>query len=133
MSEIKRLIDDDYSSEKKKFARVGQRYYEAKHDILKYRMFYFNADGKLTEDKYRNNARISHPFFTELADQLSAYMLSFDENPMQAKDTAEGLQEYLDEYFDDEFWTEIGELITGGYRKTQRTERHSNMRMALAS
>ena len=117
VSEIKRLIDDDYNSEKKRFARVGQRYYEAKHDILKYRMFYFNADGNLTEDKYRNNARISHPFFTELSDQLSAYMLSFSENPMQAKDTAEGLQEYLDEYFDDDFWSEIGELITGAYNK----------------
>ena len=99
VSEIKRLIDDDYNSEKKRFARVGQRYYEAKHDILKYRMFYYNADGKLVEDKFRNNARISHPFFTELSDQLSAYMLSFSENPMQAKDTAEGLQEYLDEYY----------------------------------
>lgn len=117
VSEIKRLIDDDYNSEKKKFARVGQRYYEAKHDILKYRMFYFNADGKLVEDTFRNNARISHPFFTELSDQLSSYMLSFVENPMQAKDTAEGLQEYLDKYFDDEFWTEIGDLITGTYNK----------------
>ena len=117
VSEIKRLIDDDYNSKKKKFARVGQRYYEAKHDILKYRMFYFNADGNLVEDTFRNNARISHPFFTELSDQLSSYMLSFDENPMQAKDTAEGLQEYLDKYFDDEFWAEIGDLITGTYNK----------------
>lgn len=117
VSEIKRLIDDDYTSERKKLARIGQRYYEAEHDILKYRLFYYNADGKLVEDEYRNNARISHPFFTELSDQLSSYMLSFDENPMQAKDTAEGLQDYLDEYFDDDFWTEIGELITGTYNK----------------
>lgn len=117
VSEIKRLIDDDYNSERKKSARIGQRYYEAEHDILKYRLFYYNADGNLVEDKYRNNARISHPFFTELSDQLSSYMLSFDENPMQAKDTAEGLQDYLDEYFDDDFWTEIGELITGTYNK----------------
>lgn len=117
VSEIQRLITDDYNSEKKRFAIVGQRYYEAKHDILKCRMFYFNSAGDLVEDKYRNNARIPHPFFTELSDQLSAYMLSFAENPMQAKDTAEGLQEYLDEYFDDDFWTEIGELISGAYNK----------------
>lgn len=117
VSEIKRLIDDDYNRRKKRRARTGQNYYEARHDILKYRMFYFNADGNLVEDKFRNNARISHPFFTELSDQLSAYMLSFEENPMQAKDTAEGLQDYLDEYFDDDFWTEIGELITGTYNK----------------
>lgn len=117
VSEIQRLIDDDISSEKKKLAMVGQRYYEANHDILQYRMFYYNADGNLVEDKYRSNARISHPFFTELSDQLSAYMLSFSENPMRAKDTAEGLQGYLDEYFDDDFWTEIGELVSGAYNK----------------
>lgn len=117
VSEIQRLIDDDISSEKKKLAIVGQRYYEANHDILQYRMFYYNADGNLVEDKYRSNARISHPFFTELSDQLSAYMLSFSENPMRAKDTAEGLQGYLDEYFDDDFWTEIGELVSGAYNK----------------
>lgn len=117
ISEIKRIIDDDYNSEIKKYARIGQKYYEAQHDILKYRLFYYNADGKLVEDKYRNNARISHPFFTELSDQLSSYMLSFKENPMQAKDSAEGLQGYLDKYFDDEFWAEVGELITGTYNK----------------
>lgn len=117
VSEIQRLISDDISSEKKKLAMQGQRYYEANHDILKYRMFYYNADGKLVEDKFRNNARISHPFFTELSDQLSSYLLSFSENPMQAKDTAEGLQGYLDDYFDDDFWTEVGELISGAYNK----------------
>ena len=30
-AEIKRFIDNDSSSEKKKFAEVGQRYYEANH------------------------------------------------------------------------------------------------------
>lgn len=98
-------------------AAVGQRYYEADHDILKCRLFYYNADGVLTEDKTRSNIKISHPFFTELSDQLSAYMLSFVENPIRAKDTAEGLQEHLDLYFDDEFWAEIGDLITGSYNK----------------
>lgn len=37
-AEIKRFIDNDSSSEKKKFAEVGQRYYEANHDILKSRL-----------------------------------------------------------------------------------------------
>lgn len=115
--EIKRLIDDDSQSDRKKFARIGQRYYDADHDILKYRIFYYNADGVLVEDKARANSRICHPFFTELADQLPAYMLSFDENPMRAKHTAEGLQDHLDRYFDEEFWSEIHELITGTYTK----------------
>lgn len=115
--EIKRFIDDDAMSEKKRLAKIGQKYYEGRHDILNYRLFYYNDDGKLTEDTTRANVKISHPFFTELSDQLSAYMLSFTENPIRAKDNVEGLQDHLDTYFDDEFWAEIGDLITGTYNK----------------
>lgn len=115
--EIKRFIDDDMTSEKKRLASVGQKYYEAEHDILKSRLFYYNADGILTEDKFRSNIRISHPFFTELSDQLSSYLLSFDENPIRAIETAEGLQDHLDTYFDDEFWSEISDLVGGAYNK----------------
>lgn len=117
VSEIKRFIDDDFTSEKKRLAGIGQRYYEAEHDILKCRLFYYNADGNLVEDKTRSNIKISHPFFTELSDQLSSYLLSFEENPIKAKDTAEGLQDKLDIYFDDEFWSEVSDLVTGAYNK----------------
>ena len=117
IAEIKRFISDDAASEKKRFAAVGQRYYEAEHDILKCRLFYWNADGVLVEDTTRSNIKICHPFFTELTDQLAAYMLSFKENPIQAKDNVEGLQDHLDAYFNDEFWSEISELITGAYAK----------------
>ena len=117
VTEIKRFIDDDISSVKKRKAAEGQRYYEAEHDILKTRLFYYNADGKLVEDTTRSNIKISHPFFTELADQLSSYILSFSENPIRAKDNIEGLQDHLDRYFDDEFWAEIEELITDAYTK----------------
>ena len=44
--EIKELIDSDRTSEKKQFARTGERYYDGDHDIKKYRMFYYNADGQ---------------------------------------------------------------------------------------
>lgn len=119
VTEIKRFIDDDITSEKKRLAAVGQRYYEAEHDILKCRLFYYNAEGELKEDKTRSNIKICHPFFTELSDQLSAYMLSFAENPIRAKETesAKGLQDHLDTYFDDDFWAEIGDLISGSYNK----------------
>lgn len=117
VSEIRRFIDDDISSEKKRTAAVGQRYYEGDHDILRSRLFYYNTDGKLVEDKARANIKIPHPFFTELSDQLAAYMLSFKENPIRAKEKAEGLQDHLDLYFDDEFWAEISDLITGAYNK----------------
>lgn len=112
-SEIKRFIDEDITSEKKRLAAVGQRYYEAEHDILNYRIFYYNADGVLVEDKARSNSRICHPFLTELIDQKSAFMLSFEDNPIRAKAPAEGLQDHLDVYFDDEFWAEMQEVITG--------------------
>ena len=112
-AEIRRLINDDALSDKKRQAAVGQRYYDAEHDILQYRIFYYNTDGILVEDKARSNSRICHPFFTEHVDQLTAYILSFEKNPIQAKATAEGLQEHLDVYFDDEFWYEMAEVING--------------------
>lgn len=117
VAEIKGFIDDDITSERKRFAGIGQRYYEGKHDILNYEMYYFNADGNLVKDEYRSNIKISHPFFTLLADQLAAYALSFKENPIRAKQGVEGLQEKLDLYFNDKFWDEIGEALKGAYVK----------------
>ena len=130
VAEIKRFIEDDISSEKKRRAAEGERYYNAEHDILKSRLFYFNADGKLVEDTTRTNIKIVHPFFTILADQFSAYVLSAKENPIQAKKKDDGLQDLLDERFDDDFWSEIGELITGAYTKgfdyVYRYKNHDN-------
>lgn len=117
VAEIKRFIDDDITSERKKFAGIGQNYYEGKHDILNYEMYYFNADGNLVKDEYRSNIKISHPFFTLLADQLAAYTMSFKDNPIRAKQNVEGLQEKLDLYFNDKFWEEMLEAVKGAYVK----------------
>ena len=117
VAEIKRFIDDDITSERKRFAGIGQNYYEGKHDILNYEMYYFNADGNLVKDEYRSNIKISHPFFTLLADQLAAYTLSFKDNPIRAKQNVEGLQEKLDLYFNDKFWEEMLEAVKGAYVK----------------
>ena len=73
--EIKRFINNDRTGRRKRNLRLGQKYYEGKHDILAYRLFYFNADSKLVEDTTRSNIKISHPFFTELVDQCVQYML----------------------------------------------------------
>ena len=62
-------MQEDLGSAKKQIAKIGQSYYEGNHDILNFRMFYFNADGQLVEDNTRSNIKISHPFFTELVDQ----------------------------------------------------------------
>ena len=67
--EIRSFIDNDAVRDKKKFARIGQRYYEADHDIKQSRIFYVDAAGKLKEDETRSNIKICHPFFTELVDQ----------------------------------------------------------------
>lgn len=74
--EIKRFIEEDKIADNKKFARVGQDYYEGNHDIKKYRIFYYDADGKIQEDKIRANVKNAHPFFTELVDQCVQYILS---------------------------------------------------------
>lgn len=113
VEEIKKFIDEDISSPKKIKAKEGEKYYNGEHDILNARLFYYDAQGKLQEDKIRSNIKISHPFFKILIDELSPYMLSFEQHPIRAKETATGLQELLDEYFDDDFWAEVGDLIDG--------------------
>lgn len=112
-NEITRFIQEDKISAKKQFARVGQNYYEGMHDILNYQLYYYNADGQLTEDKTRTNIKISHPFFTELVDQEAQYMLSGDDSFIRSDDPA--LQTKLDEYFNEneDFSTELYDLLTG--------------------
>lgn len=113
IEEINRFITDDINSTKKKLARKGQRYYEGDHDIRKYKLYYFNAEGKLIEDKTRSNIKISHPFFTELVDQEVQYMLSGKDGFMRS-DNPE-LQNLLDEYFNEneDFTSELYEVLTG--------------------
>ncbi len=115
--EILRLIDEDRASMKKRFARVGQAYYEGDHDIKNYQLYYYNADGELVEDKTRSNIKISHPFFTELVDQEVQYMLSGDKGFIRS-DIPE-LQTLLDEYFNEneDFASELYEVITGAIAK----------------
>ena len=60
--EIQSLIRDDAISQRKRNAKKGQDYYNGEHEILQYRLYYFNADGVLVEDKTRSNIKISHPF-----------------------------------------------------------------------
>ena len=108
-------MERDSTSMRKKMAKVGQRYYDAEHDIMDYRMFYYNADGQLVEDTYRTNTKISHPFFTELVDQAVQYMLSGEDGIIHS-DIPE-LQSRLDEYFDDDFICELNDVLTGTMSK----------------
>ncbi len=110
-AEIKKFIEADKSSDKKKRAREGQQYYEGDHKIMSSKLYYINADGKVMEDTTRSNIKISHPFFTELVDQEVQYMLSNEEEIIKS-DNPE-LQEQLSTYFDDEFWSQAYDVLTG--------------------
>lgn len=109
-SEIIKFMQEDNASKKKQLAKIGADYYEGNHDIKDFRMFYFNADGVLVEDNTRSNIKISHPFFTELVDQEVQYMLSGESF---VKSDLPELQDKLDDYFDDEFISELQEALTG--------------------
>ena len=117
IEEIKTFIDNDRSSSKKKFAEVGQRYYEADHDIKNFRIFYIDSNGEVKEDKYKSNIKISHPFFTELVDQEVQYMLSGKDGFIRS-DNPE-LQAELDAYFNEneDFTSELSEVLTGTIAK----------------
>ena len=113
VSEIKTFMDSDAASTKKRLAKVGLRYYEGNHDINNYRIFFFDADGKLQEDKTKSNIRISHPFFKLLTDQQAQYMLSAKDGFVKS-DIPE-LQTELDAYFNENesFAAELYELLVG--------------------
>lgn len=113
VEEIKQFIDDDITSDKKKRAMKGQAYYEGRHDIKDFRLFYYDSHGDLVEDKTRNNAKICHPFFTELVDQAVQYILSGNDAFIRSDDS--GLQAWMDKYFNDDenFIAELSELLTG--------------------
>jgi len=113
VEEIKKHIETDAASTKKKLAKEGQRYYEGEHDIRQYRIFFLNKDDKLVEDKSKSNFKICHPFFTELVDQEAQYMLSGPDGFVRSDDPE--LQKHLDAYFndDEDFVAELYEVITG--------------------
>lgn len=113
IDEIRQFIQDDAASDKKMFAKKGQAYYEADHDIKQYRLFYYNTDGNLVEDTTRSNIKISHPFFTELVDQCTQYILSGKDGFIKS-DIPE-LQTELDSYFNEneDFTAELSEVLTG--------------------
>lgn len=108
-TEILEFINEDKLSDKKKLAKIGQRYYDGEHDIQNYRLFYYDANGELQEDKTRSNIKIPHPFFTELVDQEVQYMLSGEDF---VKSDIPELQNELKKYFDDEFVSELSDTLT---------------------
>lgn len=113
IQEIKQIIEKEKTSSFQKNAKTGQRYYDGHNDIENYKLFYYDANGNLVEDRTRSNIKISHSFFRELVDQLVQYMLSGTDGYVFSKKPE--LQEKLDEQFNnnDDFNSEIYDLIEG--------------------
>lgn len=117
INEIRKFIEADAQSDRKRFARTGLRYFEGDHDIKGYRIFFINGEGKLQEDRTKSNIKISHPFFRLLVDQQTQYMLS-GHGGFVRSDIPE-LQTELDAYFNDNesFRAELNGLISGTVAK----------------
>ena len=117
-SVLSRFIDDavktDRQSPIKEKMSEGIKYYDYKHDILKFRLFYYNEDGKLVEETNRSNIKIPHAFFTEQVDQKVQYLLS---NPVEFETADTELKTYLEEYIDDDFQLMLQEMVEGASKK----------------
>lgn len=110
IDEIRRFIDLDRISQKKRDARIGERYYNGDNDIRQYRIFYIDKDGNPQEDKTRSNIKKPSNFFKENVDECVNYFLSGNKSIVKSDDPI--LQSYLDEYFLDDFKDELSELLS---------------------
>ena len=117
-SVLSRFIDDavktDRQSPIKEKMSEGIKYYDYKHDILKFRLFYYNEDGKLVEETNRSNIKIPHAFFTEQVDQKVQYLLS---NPVEFETADTELKTYIEEYIDEDFQLMLQEMVEGASKK----------------
>lgn len=105
---IASIIAADKYSRKKKQARLGQKYYDGEHEILEYRIYYINKEGKLVEDLTKSNIRIPHPFFHEISEQEVSYILS---GGVEFETEDEEFQKQLKSYFGDDFVGELKEVL----------------------
>lgn len=111
---LQAAITQDRNAANKEQARIGVKYYEGEHDILKNRVFYIDDNDVLREDKFASNIRIPHQFLTEQVDQKTQYLLS---NDMEYETEDETFKEYLDEYYDEDFQLFLQEVVEGGSQK----------------
>jgi SPP1 family phage portal protein len=115
---LDKAIPEDKTSEVKKKARIGEKYYKFEHDILDNRIFYIDDNGQLQEDKYASNVKIPHPFFTEQVDQKVQYVLSEPIELIVPDDKEhEGLQDKLDDYYDENMQVFLQEALEGASKK----------------
>lgn len=105
--QIEQMLAQDATTSYKAQARVGERYYNVENDILSHRIFYFDGDGELVEDKHASNIKVPHGFFPELVDQKVDYLISPFERHVTSED--EMLDALLALYFDERFNANLAE------------------------
>lgn len=108
--EIEQIINIDATSERKRRAREGERYYESRNDILNHRIFYFDGDGELVEDTFSSNIRTPSGFFKELVDQKVSYLI--DPAAFHVTSGISELNDALEERFGYDFNAELMDLCT---------------------
>lgn len=108
--EIENIISLDGTSGRKQRAREGERYYESRNDILNHRIFYFDGDGELVEDKFSSNIRTPHGFYKELVDQKVSYLI--DPGAFHVTSQDGKLNDALEERFGYDFNAELMDLCT---------------------
>ena len=69
------FIQDDATSEKKTAARIGQNYYEGKHDILNKKRTAIGDDGKLVVIENLPNSKIVDNQYRKMVNQKSNYLV----------------------------------------------------------
>ncbi|WP_349533038.1 phage portal protein [Leuconostoc citreum] len=100
-------------------AKKGIAYYEGKNDILDNKIYYYDDNGTLKEDKNASNIKIPHRFMTEIVDQKVQYLLSNDLKVEvdSENNTTSGLQEQLDKYYNAQFKQVLQDLLTNASTK----------------
>ena len=105
--QISQFLVQDATSGVKERAKVGERYYNGQNDILGHRIFYFDGDGALVEDRHASNIKVPHGFFAELVDRKVDYLISPLERHVTSEDPA--LDKLLAPYFDARFNANLAE------------------------
>lgn len=120
---IANLIHQDEGSVRKQDMATGERYFNAKHDILNHVNYYY-VNGKRVEDRIKSNERIPHPFHQLLVIQKAAYIagnpikVSTNKKQLATEEFKKFIQEFnniVEEQFDDI----INDLIIGASNKAE--------------
>lgn len=111
---VQQAVNSDKNADYKHKMQQGVDYYQHKHDILNYRLFYVDNNGIVREETSRSNIKIPHSYFTELVDQKVQYLLS---NPVECIVEDEEFQALLNDYIDEDFQLMLQEMVEGSSRK----------------